>query len=278
MNEEELKEIFKELELQGLKPELCDTPVPYFKNGVPAGYPDSPGDYDGDYEMIPKSLLKRCDFIVTVRGESMRDANIENGDDVIVKKTNDYSDGDIVVAFLDGETTLKAIAVMDDETWLVPANEAYNAIRLSEYQNVYILGKVTGIRKDTPRMSYEEMQKRLRATKRRRNKVVTDEMVRDAVSQVLCDIKVSRMWFCIYRVLVDVGYLDKGYYEGLKLSMDRLFPDNDFSINPRDISRMDVDSFSKSIDLWNELSAPVTGKRYREYLQLARDLTTLLNL
>jgi hypothetical protein len=97
------------------------------------------------------------------------------------------------------------------------------------------------------------------------------------VTQVLKDVKNGRMWFAVYRVLVDVGYLKAGDYEGLKTKMDALFPGNDFAINPRDISRMDTLSFSKSVSLWNSENAPVIGKRFRDYLRLATDLTSLLN-
>ena len=106
--------------------------------------------------------------------------------------------------------------------------------------------------------------------------MVTDERVRDAITQVLADIKVARMWFCVYRVLVDVDYLPQGDFEGLKIKMDTLFPENEFNINPREVSRMDTQSFTKPISLWNDSNAPVTGKRYNDYLRLAMDLLNLL--
>lgn len=275
MNEKELKEILKRLEDAGWEPMLCDTPVPYFRNGVPAGFPQNPGDYDGEYEMVPKSLLKLCDFIVSVKGDSMCEADINSGDDVIVKKSEDYEDGDIVVAYMDGETTLKSICHDEDEVWLVPANEAYPPFRLSEYQNVYILGKVTSVRKRPVRMSYSNMQRRLSKV-RRKPVEITDARVYSALTQVLPDIKVGRMWFCVYHVLVTVGYLRRGDYEGLKTRIDELIPDNDFKINPHDISRMDVSSFAKRISLWDENDAPVSGKRFKEYKALAETLLSLL--
>ena len=277
MNEKELREIMKQLEEQGWNPLLCDTPVPYFMNGVPAGYPESPGDYDGDYVMVPRELLKRCDFVVSVHGDSMVDAGIESGDDVVVKSDSEFSDGDIVVALLDGETTLKSYCRDDDgEVWLVPANNEYLPIRMADYQTVYVLGKVTCVRKKMPRASFSMMQRRLKIARQTADKVVTDERVREAVTQVLATITVSRMWFCVYRVLADVGYLPKCDYEALRERMDKLFPDNDFSINPRDISRMDVGSFSKGFQLWNEQNAPVTGKRFKDYRNLAENLYRLI--
>ena len=278
MNEQEMKELFQQLEEQGWNPQVCDTPVPYFTNGVPAGYPDAPGDYDGEYERIPKALMRICDFIVSVRGDSMKDADIESGDDVIVKKCGHYDDGDIVVVYFDGETTLKSICHYEDETWLVPANDNYKPFCISDCSSVYILGKVTSVRKKPLKMSYASIQKRLKDVKKCPRREITDRMVTDALTQVLHDIKCARMWFCIYSVLTEAetGLLSKGDYEGLKKLVDRLFPDNDLDVNPRYVSVMDVSSFRKSFREWNEKDAPVQGKRFRQYCNLASDFYGLL--
>ena len=273
-NELELKDTLRLLEEQGWQPMMCDTQVPYFTDGVPAGYPEAPGDYDGEYVMMPKEFLKMCDFVVAVRGMSMKDADINDGDDVMVKSCDSYDDGDVVVALLDGESTLKAYyRDENNEEWLIPDNDSFLPIRVADYASAYILGRVTGVRKKAPRTKFSTLRRRLMETKQMSQRKVTDEMVRQAVIQVIKDIKVSRMWFVVYHVLVEVGYLKTGNYDGLKTKMDELFPDNDFAINPRDFCRMDVLSFSKSISLWDEQNAPVIGKRFQDYLRLASDLT-----
>jgi len=275
---EEFQEMMRLMEQSGLNVQLCDTPVPYFADGVPAGFPEAPCDYDGEYVMVPRDFLKKCDYIVKVRGYSMKDAGIEDGDDVMVKYCDYYDDGDVVVALLDGDSTLKAYyRDENNEEWFVPDNDDFPPFRVSDYSTVYILGRVTGVRKSAPRTKFSTIRRRLQEVKEQQKRVVTDEMVTDAVTQVLSDIKNGRMWFAVYRVLVDVGYLKAADYEGLKTKMDLLFPDNDFAINPRDISRMDILSFSKRVSLWNSENAPVTGKRYRDYLRLATDLTALLS-
>ena len=274
----EEEEAFCLLERAGWKPERLDAKIPLFTNGVPAGYPENPGDYDGEYELVPRSLLKDCDFIVTVRGDSMKDAGIDNGDDVVVKKCEGYDDGDIVVACLDGETTLKTICDLDGETWLVPANDAYKPICLADFQKVYILGKVTSIRKRPMKTPYSAIQKRLKEASRQPRREITESMVGNALGQMAADIKVGRMWFCIYSVLCepDVGMIQRGDYEGFKALIDRLFPDNYFDVNVRYISVMDVDSFKKGFRLWNEHNSPVQGKRFRDYYRLASDFYDML--
>ena len=86
MTKKEYEDMVALLEQSGLNVKLCDTPVPYFSGGVPAGYPEAPEDYDGEYVMVPKDFLKLCDFIVRVRGFSMKDAEIADGDDVMTTK------------------------------------------------------------------------------------------------------------------------------------------------------------------------------------------------
>jgi hypothetical protein len=197
---------------------------------------------------------------------------------VIVKSSEGFDDGDIVVAFLDGDTTLKAFYRDEHgEAWLVPANDSYKPIRVADYATAYVLGTVTGVRRRAVRLSYNAIQRRLRESRQQERKELTDDVVRDCITQVLNDIKNGRMWFSVYRVLADAGYIHKGRYEELRTKMDELFPDNDFNINAKDIARLDVLSFQKNYSLWYEQNAPVTGKRFRDYLHLAADLTALLN-
>ena len=57
MNEKEIKEAVQRLKKAGREAMVCDTPVPYFDNGVPAGNPNNMGDYDGDFFMLPRRIL-----------------------------------------------------------------------------------------------------------------------------------------------------------------------------------------------------------------------------
>ena len=58
--------------------------------------------------------------------------------------------------------------------------------------------------------------------------------------------------------------------------MNELFPDNEFSINPRDLQRLDVLSFHKKVHFWEENDAPVQGKRFYEYLTIANTFKDML--
>ncbi|MEG2284480.1 MAG: transcriptional repressor LexA, partial [Eubacterium sp.] len=85
-------------------------------------------------------------FLLQVRGTSMIDAGILDGDDIIVKKQETAKDGDIVVAFLleNEEATVKTFYRDQDIIILKPQNPAFSPRELKDTE-VSILGKVTGL-------------------------------------------------------------------------------------------------------------------------------------
>lgn len=81
-------------------------------------------------------------FALHVRGESMRDAGILNGDIVIVRKTRSCQNGDIVVALIEDEATVKRFFREKDHFRLQPENPDFEPIRVRE---LTILGKVAAL-------------------------------------------------------------------------------------------------------------------------------------
>jgi len=83
-------------------------------------------------------------FSVTVRGDSMIDKKIVERDKLIVRKQSNASDGDIVVAMLDDEVTVKIFRHNSGKPYLQPANDKYDPIR----RPFRILGIVVGLTRD----------------------------------------------------------------------------------------------------------------------------------
>ncbi|NBR61045.1 MAG: repressor LexA, partial [Actinobacteria bacterium] len=80
-----------------------------------------------------------------VKGDSMIDAAICEGDWVVIRIQNTADNGDIVAAEVDGEATIKVFKQRDGRTWLLPQNSAYEPI---DGTNAKIMGKlVTVLRK-----------------------------------------------------------------------------------------------------------------------------------
>jgi len=82
-------------------------------------------------------------FFLEVKGDSMIDAHIEEGDIVVASRTEEARDGDIVVAEVDGEFTLKYYKTKDGKKWLMPANRKFKPIY--PRQSLRIIAIVRGV-------------------------------------------------------------------------------------------------------------------------------------
>ena len=84
-------------------------------------------------------------FALTVRGDSMVNAHILPGDKVIVQQTTHASPGEIVVALVEGEATVKTFRKPGSKVVLEPANPKYSPIVVGEDKDFRIIGKVVGV-------------------------------------------------------------------------------------------------------------------------------------
>jgi len=110
---------------------------------VTAGNPILAVENIDDYLPLPRSLADQEDcFLLRVVGDSMIEAGILDGDLVIVRKQPTANNGDIVVAMIDDEATVKRFYRENGHIRLEPANPAYSPIISS---NAAVLGKVTGL-------------------------------------------------------------------------------------------------------------------------------------
>lgn len=96
-----------------------------------------------DYVEVPEMIGGRDgDYVLEVRGESMKNAGIMDGDWVVVRPAEDADDGQIVVALLEDEATVKRIFREEDHLRLQPENDAMEPIRTTEAE---LLGRVIGV-------------------------------------------------------------------------------------------------------------------------------------
>ena len=97
---------------------------------VTAGFPVTVEEELADTINLDDLLIKNkaSTYMLEVDGDSMIDAHIEKGDMVLVEKTNQAKDMDIVIAEVDGEFTMKYFRKKGDKAWLEPANKNYKPI------------------------------------------------------------------------------------------------------------------------------------------------------
>lgn len=138
--------------------------VPYFANGVQAGLPTDIGDLTDETIRIPRAFAEAACYVVPVHGQSMRDFDLREGDELIVHAQDTADSGDIVIAYIDGGLTVKAY--FEDENgdrWLVPGNPDFAPIPINEFTNIRIQGVVTRITHLAPRVSIRDCARIVRA-------------------------------------------------------------------------------------------------------------------
>jgi repressor LexA len=113
---------------------------------IAAGTPIEAIQNDTDFIDIPPSMIGNGEhYALTVEGDSMINAGINDGDTVIIRKVNQVRDGTIVVALVDGmEATLKRIYRRDGKVILEAENDAYKP-RILTPDRVQIQGELTSL-------------------------------------------------------------------------------------------------------------------------------------
>ena len=113
---------------------------------VPAGQPKEVFDVSGEAVNVPDWMVGRKKgniFCIHVDGKSMVDAYIDDGDWVLVERTNSANSGEMVVTLLnDGSVTLKRLKIKGENVFLIPENPEFEPIKVRELK---ILGRVIGV-------------------------------------------------------------------------------------------------------------------------------------
>jgi repressor LexA len=110
---------------------------------VAAGQPVLAEERIDDYLDVPDVIGGTGgDYILRVKGDSMKDAGILAGDYVVIRPSQTADDGEIVVAMIEDEATVKRFFRESDGVRLEPENDAYQPIKTTE---AHLLGKVVGM-------------------------------------------------------------------------------------------------------------------------------------
>lgn len=269
MTIEELRELFSDMLSKDLSPMLCDTQVPKYDTYVPCGNPTMCYEDIDETILLPKELLSmHPEFVIPVKGESMLGAGIETGDMVKVLCGQSPMDGDIVLACIDGEYTLKTYCEYEDgEIWLVPQNEEYEPILLNDKDGVRIIGRVKEIVKQAPRMSYRHCARIIKKAKQAivEKQEISQEEIDWILKEIAPMVEIGRQWFAVYRPFADKGIVDEGDYMTFCGMVKAAVPNHEHLPAADELQRMAVQSFKKSVRQWNPKDAPVKGKRFLAY-------------
>ena len=127
----------------------CNTTLklPLFVSRISAGFPSPAADYIDKKLDLNQYLIKHpaATFFVRVEGSSMVNAGIHDNDILIVDRALEPADSKIVIAVLNGEMTVKRIRKAGGKLYLMPENDAYGALEVSEDMEFQIWGVVTSV-------------------------------------------------------------------------------------------------------------------------------------
>ena len=131
---------YDETDVGDARPEATYVPM---VGRIAAGGPILAEETLEDVFPLPKQLVGEGTlFLLEVRGDSMIEAAICDGDYVVVRQEQTAENGEIVAALIDGEATVKTFQRKDGHVWLLPHNPSYEPI---DGTHATILGKVTAV-------------------------------------------------------------------------------------------------------------------------------------
>ena len=140
-----LKLLHKKKEFEIYIPDLGTAQkLPYFDGGVSAGFPSPAEDYMHSKLDLNNLLIEHpsATYYVRVNGDSMLGAGILNGDLLIVDRSLEVTNNCIVVAYIDGEFTVKRIKKINNKMFLQPENKNHQAIEITESMDFELFGVV----------------------------------------------------------------------------------------------------------------------------------------
>ena len=118
--------------------------LPVITAGISAGFPSPAMDFIDLSIDMNRYLIKRpsSTFYGRVKGVSMKNCGIDDGDLLVIDKSINPSNNKIAVCYIDGEFTVKRINVNEGACWLIPENKNYKPIKITEDNDFQIWGIV----------------------------------------------------------------------------------------------------------------------------------------
>ncbi len=136
----------RDLEILGFE-RRTELDLPLYLASVPAGFPSPAEDYIDKKLDLNEHLVRHpaATFFVRVHGHSMADAGIAPGDILVVDRAEEAKSGNIVIAALDGELTVKRLKKSRGRLLLVPENPDFSPTEIPPEASFEIWGVVTYI-------------------------------------------------------------------------------------------------------------------------------------
>jgi len=118
--------------------------IPLLSHSISAGFPSPADDYIEENIDLNEYLITNpfSTFFLRVKGDSMIDSGINDKDLIIVDKSLTPRPGNIVIAMIDGEFTVKRFSIKNNKLYLKAENHNYPDLNLEDYDDIHIWGVV----------------------------------------------------------------------------------------------------------------------------------------
>ena len=138
MNKENNIRIFKPTDKESIK-------NIFIEDGISAGFPSPASDFKESRISIEKVVVKNKEstFYAKVSGESMKNAGLDDGDILVIDRSEELKNNKIAVCYLNGEFTVKRVKIEKDHIYLVPENDKYEPIKVTDENEFVVWGIVT---------------------------------------------------------------------------------------------------------------------------------------
>lgn len=255
---------------------VCDIPVPYYDMGVSCGLPDDFGDIPPEMLMVPSEITGGKNvFFIHAHGDSMKGIGINDGDLLMMESTCHFNNRDVVYAVVNGQHLLKSYVIDDlGRHWLVPSNDKYEALQLTEDMDIRFGGRMywqLKMPRETSQNLHESIMRTLnkqKATADVPKQTPSYDVVVDGLLRVGPQVRIARCWLGACRVLMDCKFIHEGRYDKFCELVRSILPTHDHLPQAAELQRMAVLSFAKPFDEWTEKNAPVHGKYYAAYHEI----------
>lgn len=119
--------------------------APLYLSAVAAGFPSPADDFIDKTLDLNEHMVRNpsATFFVRAHGDSMAGAGIASGDLLVVDRAVEPKNGDVIIAAVDGELTVKRVRTRDARLWLVPENPDYPAREITPESDFEVWGVVT---------------------------------------------------------------------------------------------------------------------------------------
>lgn len=124
--------------------------LPFISTGIKAGFPSPAADFEETKISLDAFVVKNKEatFYAKANGNSMIKAGIDDGDLLVIDRSLQPQNKKIAVCFIDGEFTVKRLKIESGKLFLLPENDSFPVIEVTENHNFIVWGIVTFVVKN----------------------------------------------------------------------------------------------------------------------------------